>query len=1765
MKKHLLLALFFCFGISSMVCAQVTTLNWQTTVGGTRNEYFADIKKTTDGGSVAVGFSNSIDGDLSANHNTNDDGIIVKFSSTGVKQWVKNYGAAAGFGEHFRSVVQSADGGYLVVGFAYGNDGDLSGNHDNTGTKSDMWVVKLDASGVLQWQKCFGGAANDVGWSVIKASDGNYVIAGVTYSTDGDVSGNHGNGDGWLVKISSTGTLLWQKSLGGSAYDVFSSLSETTDGGYIVTGTTSSNNGDVSGFHGVYANASDVWVVKTNSSGTLAWQKCYGGSNSRSSGTTIIATADGGFFLAGTIGNLQSGISGDIAAVKGLYDIWVFKGTAAGAITWQNTLGGTSDDLTLNAIETLDGGFMINGSTASVNGDITAPRGENDIWLVKLSTSGVKEWQTSMGGSKSDEAGAVQQVGSNSYLIAGTIVSTNGQVSNPHGGLDAWVAQVTNASSVLPNDATLASFVPSKGVLASVSGTADYNYTVTVAYDVTSTILRLTTAGTNATINIGGIITPHYVEQKALASANTPTVVNFTVKAEDGVTTKTYKVTIIRQPDVTLSALTLSNTMLSPAFLKTQTNYTAQAGSSFASTSITPTATNTKSVIKVNGTVVKTGTASLAIPLVTGENLINVVVTSANGLATQTYVVRVFKAATPSTNANLSFVQSSGGPFTSVVGPADYNYTTSLLSTVTTTDLEIKSASDYANITVNGVTERSHWDKEVTLSGISTVFDILIIAEDGVTTKTCRVTFVHTPDVYLKALTLSDNLSLNTTFTKSNLNYSVTTSAFLTSLKITPTVRDPTAIVKVNGVLVTSGSPSPAIQLVAGQTLIGIEVSATVGGTASKTYTLTVTRPATPSNNAKLLYLQSAGGLPVVSGPADYNYTRTLSAGKTSIDLEAKTEHAYASITVNGVNKGNHWDEDAVLIGPSTVFDIVVTAEDGIAKKTYRVTVNRTPSPTDAFLDNIVLSVGEVSQFSRSTDEYGVHVPAGTASLTLTPTTANGAATVTVNGMPVASGSASPAIPLVTGTNDIIVVVTATNGTTKRSYKVQVYRPALSANADLFEIGLVTLSPYKRLYKIETPPLNNTFYVSEDLTSVTLDATASFDYATVTLDGVSQPSMVSKAIPLTGVTSPIMVDILVTAEDGVTTKTYTVTIIRKPDLTLSALALSSGTLSPVFAKATTEYSASVSASTTTLTLTPTLSSPNSTVKVNGITVATGTASAGIPIHAGSNVINTVVKGSNGTSTKTYTVTVTRPVSTNAVLSQILTSPAYSISTTTGTADYNRLIKVPKSVTSITVAATPQHSGAKIKINGGTVAAGVQSAPIHLGGYGNVIHIVVTAENGTTQKTYDLYVVRPGDNAVLSNLQTTPDYPIETTAGPADYNRAIVVPWHVTLIHFSAAPYDAKATMKIDGTTLAANTLSAPVPLNSLTTVVNIVVTAEDKVTKKTYAITVTRRPSDNAVLSQIVTGPDYRRTVTIGPADYNRSLQVPWNVASMTFASTPQNEHAIIKVNGTTVPANTPSAPVALSGLTTVVYIEVTAEDGVTVKNYAITVNRNPSDNAVLASITNSAGVKLNPTTGPADYNRTASVAAAVSSITFAAVPQNEHASIKVNGNTVASGVSSAPIALSTGPNTVNIVVTAEDGVTVKTYAVTVTRAASFMMASKNTGDGFPAIRVKDDRQDTPTEQAGLLVRQGLSPNGDGINDRLAITGINAYPDNTVKVMNRNGDVIYQAKAYDNNNVAFDGRNNKGVLQQPGTYFYSVEYKQGSEVKRKTGYLVIKY
>ena len=122
---------------------------------------------------------------------------------------------------------------------------------------------------VIQWQKCLGGSNEDRAFSIQLTSDGGYIVAGDTESINGDVSDNHGNRDAWVVKLDNTGNIEWQKCLGGNNNDIARCIIQTSDGGYIATGDTYSNDGDVSGNNGV----SDAWVVKLDGTGNIEWQK----------------------------------------------------------------------------------------------------------------------------------------------------------------------------------------------------------------------------------------------------------------------------------------------------------------------------------------------------------------------------------------------------------------------------------------------------------------------------------------------------------------------------------------------------------------------------------------------------------------------------------------------------------------------------------------------------------------------------------------------------------------------------------------------------------------------------------------------------------------------------------------------------------------------------------------------------------------------------------------------------------------------------------------------------------------------------------------------------------------------------------------------------------------------------------------------------------------------------------------------------------------------------------------------------------------------------------------------------------------------------------------------------------------------------------------------------------------------------------------------------------------------------------------------------
>ncbi|MBN1322678.1 MAG: hypothetical protein JW986_01575, partial [Methanotrichaceae archaeon] len=224
--------------------------------------------------------------------------------------------------DYVNSIQPTPDGGYIMAGGTYSNDGDVSGNHGG----NDIWMVKLDQSGNLLWQKCLGGSDYDYVNSIQATTDGGYIMAGQTYSNDGDVSGNHGGYDIWVVKLDQNGDIQWQKCLGGSDYDYVSSIQATPDSGYIMAGGTYSNDGDVSGYH----YGSDVWAVKLDQNGNIQWQRCLGGNGSEYA-NSILATPDGGYIMAGqTYSN-----DGDVLGNHGNSDAWAVKLDQNGNIQWQ--------------------------------------------------------------------------------------------------------------------------------------------------------------------------------------------------------------------------------------------------------------------------------------------------------------------------------------------------------------------------------------------------------------------------------------------------------------------------------------------------------------------------------------------------------------------------------------------------------------------------------------------------------------------------------------------------------------------------------------------------------------------------------------------------------------------------------------------------------------------------------------------------------------------------------------------------------------------------------------------------------------------------------------------------------------------------------------------------------------------------------------------------------------------------------------------------------------------------------------------------------------------------------------------------------------------------------------------------------------------------------------------------------------------------------------------------------------------------------------
>ncbi|CAN5654692.1 hypothetical protein BH10BAC3_BH10BAC3_04450 [soil metagenome] len=414
------------------------SITCQATLGGSMeddmNYATNSVKQTSDGGYIVIGTSNSNNGDVTGNHGDHDY-WIVKLSSLCIIEWQKSLGGT-GFDQAY-SIEQTSDGGYIIAGITDSHNGDVSGNH-NFEDGLDAWIVKLTSNGDIQWQKCLGGSNLDYAFSIRQTNDGGYILAGKTYSNDGDVSGLHqptwGFTDYWVVKLNSSGTIEWQKCLGGDLDDEAHSIQQTSDGGYIVAGNSYSNDGDVSGNHG----NGDYWIVKLNNTGTIQWQKCLGGT-SFDYASSIENTSDGGYIFSGTSKPYDVNLNGG----HGKADWEVIKLSSNGTVQWKKYFGGSDFDEAASAKQTSDGGYIIAGNSHSNDDEVSGNHGNADYWIVKLGDTGDLQWQKTFGGSADDVASSIVTTSDGGYLVAGTSLSNDDDVTGNHGINDYWVIKLS--------------------------------------------------------------------------------------------------------------------------------------------------------------------------------------------------------------------------------------------------------------------------------------------------------------------------------------------------------------------------------------------------------------------------------------------------------------------------------------------------------------------------------------------------------------------------------------------------------------------------------------------------------------------------------------------------------------------------------------------------------------------------------------------------------------------------------------------------------------------------------------------------------------------------------------------------------------------------------------------------------------------------------------------------------------------------------------------------------------------------------------------------------------------------------------------------------------------------------------------------------------------------------------------------------------------------------------------------------------------------
>lgn len=422
--------------------AQTPELIWQRCLGGFLYEDSWGVQATADGGCAVLGRTASFDGDVSGQHGP-PDFWLVKLDAIGQIQWQRCYGGSDA--DVATRLLAASDGGFLMLGSTTSADGDI----ECSGFFSHAWALKVDSVGNVQWQTCLAGDSNGSGAEVnqaVETADGGYLLVGSTYAQQGIWSENHGQTDFFAAKLNGAGEVEWLHCYGGSQVDEAWAVKTAPDGNYVIAGMSKSTDGQVS-----TGSTGQVWVIKVDGDGNLLWNRRMGGSSvpgNDDSVKDIVVDPDGSMLVVASTASTD----GDISGNHGGYDAWLVVLDDTGGILRQRCIGGSGDDEVWSGTASSNGRFVLSGIARSIDGDLSGTNGDGwDLWVLMVDTNLSLLWQKTLGGVAIDEGLAIARNGEGEIFISGRTSSPDGgDVSGNHssGNFDIWLVKLSSDLSV---------------------------------------------------------------------------------------------------------------------------------------------------------------------------------------------------------------------------------------------------------------------------------------------------------------------------------------------------------------------------------------------------------------------------------------------------------------------------------------------------------------------------------------------------------------------------------------------------------------------------------------------------------------------------------------------------------------------------------------------------------------------------------------------------------------------------------------------------------------------------------------------------------------------------------------------------------------------------------------------------------------------------------------------------------------------------------------------------------------------------------------------------------------------------------------------------------------------------------------------------------------------------------------------------------------------------------------------------------------------